>query len=39
MGRMDQLSNACEDDENPHPQTFGMGVTILVSRILKPYYC
>jgi len=38
MGRMDQLSDAYEGDENPHPQTFGMGVTILVNNILKPYY-
>jgi hypothetical protein len=38
MGRMDQLSNACESDEKPHPQIFGMGMIILVNKILKPYY-
>lgn len=38
MGMMDQLLDACEGDENPHPQTFGMGTTILVNMILKPYY-
>jgi hypothetical protein len=38
MGRMDQLSNACEGDEKLCLQTFGMGVAILVNGLLKPYY-
>ncbi len=38
MGRMDQLSDACEGDEILHPQTFEMGVVVLVNEILKPYY-
>jgi hypothetical protein len=38
IGRMDQLSNACERDAKLHPQTFRMGAMILVNGILKPYY-
>jgi hypothetical protein len=38
MGKMDQLSDAYEGDGKPCPQTFGMGVIVLVNRILKPSY-
>ncbi len=38
MGRMDQLSNACKGDEILHPQTFKMGMVVLVNKVLKPYY-
>jgi hypothetical protein len=38
MGRMDQPLDAYEGDGKPCPQTFGMGVAVLVNRILKPYY-
>jgi hypothetical protein len=38
MGRMDQLSDGCEGDEILRPQTFEMGVVVLVNEILKPYY-
>jgi hypothetical protein len=38
MGRMGQLLDACEGDGKLCPQTFGMGVAVLVNKILKPYY-
>jgi hypothetical protein len=38
IGKMDQLSNACEGDEKLCSQTFGLGVAVLVNEILKPYY-
>jgi hypothetical protein len=38
MGRMNQLSNACEGDGKLHPHTFKMGMVVLVNKILKPYY-
>jgi len=36
MGRMDKLSNACEGDKKSLPQTFEMGVVVLVNGYKKP---
>jgi len=36
--QMLELSDACEGDGKPHPQTFKTGATILMNGILKLYY-
>jgi hypothetical protein len=38
MGRMDQLSDACEGDGKSCPQTFRIAAMILVIGKMKPYY-
>jgi hypothetical protein len=38
MGRMDQLSDACEGDKKSCPQAFEIVATILMIGIMKPYY-